>query len=74
MDVGDEVPVLPLSCLTTPLQIRAPTDPQPHQSGETLCVLRQGFDPRAAIDDQVFKGGEAAHHPLWVRTRSPGTR
>lgn len=23
---------------------------------------------------QFFKGGEAAHHPLWVRTRSPGTR
>jgi hypothetical protein len=58
---GDEVPVLPLSSLAPPLQIRAINDPQHTQSGETFYPLRQGFDARAVPDREVFKGAEAAH-------------
>ena len=59
--MGDEVPVLPLSALAPPRQIRAVPDPQFLQSREILYPLRQGLDARAVLDPEVFKGGEAAH-------------
>jgi hypothetical protein len=55
--VGDEVPVLPISSLTAPLQIGAVMDHQSLQSGEALYPLRQGFDAFAILDIKLFKGG-----------------
>jgi len=55
MDVGDEVPVLPLPSLAAPLQIRAAIDLQCLQSSEAFNPLWQGLDARAVRDRKLFK-------------------
>jgi len=62
--VGNEVPVLPLSFLGAPRQIRALLDHQFLQSGEAFYTLWQGFYSLTVNDLQFLQSGEA-FYALW---------